>query len=97
MKDGAEMPDFLLDESGHGWVGGGVTRGQAISRFMQGLTGAGYYVRFTDFCAHRVYGRLVPRGPSTKGWETEEFPDHYIDYCERGDEGATPYWEVTFA
>jgi hypothetical protein len=74
VKVEAEMPDFLLDESGHGWVGGSVTRGQAISRFMQGLIGAGYSVRFTDFCAHRVYGRLVPRGASTKGWETEDFP-----------------------
>ena len=94
----SDMPDVLIDESaGYGWVGGGRTRGQAVSRFMDGLVNAGYAVRFTDFRARRVFGHLVPRGPSTKGWETEDFPNHFIEDCKRNDEGAEPYWEVDFA
>jgi hypothetical protein len=93
-----ELPDVLIDEPAwSGWIGGGATRGQAIARFMEGAREAGYQFRFTDLCAHRVFGRLVPRGPSTKGWETKDFPDHFIEDCERTDEGATAYWEVTFA
>jgi hypothetical protein len=92
------MPDVLIDEPAFlGWVGGERTRGQAVARFMEGLTEAGYAVRFTDFCAHRVFGRLVPRSDSTKGWEVADLPDHYIERCERSDDGAVPYWEVTFA
>lgn len=100
----AEMPSVLIDEGGwQGWIAAGVcghhavTRGQAISRFMQGLTEAGYDVRFTDLRARKVFGRLVPRGPATKGWETDDFPDHFIEGCDSTDDGAVPYWEVTFA
>lgn len=97
-RDQQALPEILLDESGmRGWVGGGATRGQAIARISQGLQDAGYDVRFTDFRAQRVFGRLVPRSDSTKGWETEDFPEHYIEDCERTDDGATAYWEVTFA
>lgn len=98
------LPDVLIDElAWSGWIAAEVrgqlvvTRGQAISRFLAGLNDAGYTAKFTDLRACRVFGRLVPRGPSTKGWETEDFPDHYIEDCERSDEGATAYWEVTFA
>lgn len=91
------LPDVLVDEPAwSGWINA-ATRGQAIARFLEGLNDAGYDARFTDLRAHRIFGRLVPRGPSTKGWETRDFPEHYIEDCERSDEGATPYWEVTFA
>ncbi len=96
-KGSVSLPDMLIDDSGFAWVGAGATRGLAVARCVEGLNEAGYDVRFTDFKALRVFGRLVPRGPSTKGWETDDFPDHFIEDCERGDPGASPYWEVKYA
>lgn len=78
---------FLADDSGFAWVGNGSTRGQAIAR-----TAEHFGNRFIDYEAHRVYGRWQHYDFESAGWRYE---DGTLAACERGDEDAQPFWEVT--